>query len=334
MAFSFAGDGNGHAYPGGGSGGGGRSDGAEAGDLPGDDYDFRHRLPHVAAQMIQVTMTISSSSQAIRLSHAGLTFTAVQQGGVTPPQTFAVMNIGTGAMNWTATTTTLSGGQWLLATPRRDPASPVSTTDGHRYCESDWTRAWPLLWIGTNHRSWRSEYAACHHCDFAGIAVGTDIDEVVVPNELVFVAIAGANSPGSQSVFAYNIAATPKTYSSSVFLSTVWINVNYFPGQATLALDAPTEIVVQPVTDSLAPGVYHGDLTLQFSDGRVRNVRLHFIVRGAGQCFGYGRSRPTEADCTPSKLVPTLTSIGQSFIVPAGWPVALQARLWTIAETH
>ena len=118
---------------------------------------------------------------------------------------------------------------------------------------------------------------------------GTDIGEMVTPNELVFVTTAGTNSPGSQSVFVYNIAATPKTYSSSVFLN--GIEVDYLPGQATLALDAPTEIVVQPVTDGLAPGVYHGNLTLQFSDGRVRDVRLHLIVKkAAGRRVERGRA--------------------------------------------
>jgi uncharacterized protein (TIGR03437 family) len=150
-----------------------------------------------------------------------------------------------------------------------------------------------------------------------------------MPNALVFITTAGAGSPSSKSVLVYNIAATPKTFSSSVFLGAT--TLNYLPGQATLALDAPTEIVLQPVTDNLAPGLYHGNLTLQFSDGRVRDVRLHIIVKkaaiGSSSAAGSFDETPHAASCTPSKLIPTLTSIGPSFTVPAGWPVALQANV-------
>jgi uncharacterized protein (TIGR03437 family) len=80
----------------------------------------------------------------------------------------------------------------------------------------------------------------------------------------------------------------------------------------------------------LAPGIYRGNLTLQFSDGRVRDVRLHVIVKkGAAGSTTAGSSGEIghSATCAPSKLIPTLTSIGQSFTVPAGWPVALQANV-------
>jgi uncharacterized protein (TIGR03437 family) len=275
-------------------------------------------------------MTISSASQAILLSHAGLTFTTVQQGSVAPPQTFAVLNIGSGPMNWTASTSTLSGGQWLSATPGSgssvagSPAPKVTVTVNQTGLAAG--RYYGLVRIKA------PGAANTPHVITVLLRVlpaATDIGPVVTPNELVFVATAGANSPSSQSLFAYNIAATPKTYSSSVFLGGA--GLNYLPGQATLALNAPTEIVVQPVTDGLAPGVYHGNLTMQFSDGRVRDVRLHFIVRKPVATLSNtseaGGETAHAVSCTPSKLVPTLTSIGQSFTVPAGWPVALQAHV-------
>ncbi|MGD0297968.1 MAG: hypothetical protein ABSE86_12695, partial [Bryobacteraceae bacterium] len=195
----------------------------------------------VAAQIVPVTMTISSASQAILLSHAGLTFTTVQQGSVAPPQTFAVLNIGTGAMSWTASTSTLSGGQWLSATPGSgssvagSPAPKVTVTVNQTGLAVG--RYYGLVRITA------PGAANTPHVITVLLRVlpaATDIGAVVTPNELVFVATAGENSPSSQSIFAYNIAATPKTYSSSVFLGGA--GLNYLPGQATLALNAPTEI--------------------------------------------------------------------------------------------
>jgi uncharacterized protein (TIGR03437 family) len=283
-----------------------------------------------AVQIVPVTMTVSSSSQALLLSHTGLTFTTVQQGSVAPPQTFAVLNIGSGAMNWTAIATTRSGGSWLSVSPASgssiagSPAPKVTVTVNQTGLAPG--RYYGLVQIAA------PGAANTPHVIMVLLRVlpsSANIGEVVTPNELIFVATAGENSPGSQSVFAYNIAATPKTYSSSVFLSSAFLaagSLNYLPGQATLALDAPTEIVVQPVTNGLAPGTYNGNLTLQFSDGRVRDVRLHFIIRPAsGSVLNFaGR---LESACTPSKLIPTLTSLGSSFSVPAGWPVALEAAV-------
>jgi uncharacterized protein (TIGR03437 family) len=286
----------------------------------------------VAAQaggsaIVPVIMTISSATQAIVLTHAGLTFTTVQQGGVAAPQTFAVLNIGSGSMNWTATTSTLSGGGWLSATP-----GSGSSVAGSAPPKVTVTVNQTGLAVGRYYglvRITAPGAANTPHVITVILRVlpaSTDIGEVVTPNELVFVADAGATSPSSQSLFVYNIAATPKTYSSSVFLDGA--SLNYLPGQATLALNAPTEIVVQPITDGLSPGVYHGNLTLQFSDGRVRDVKLHFIVRNAPAVAAGQLDRPRAATtCTPSKLIPTLTSIGQSFTVPAGWPVALEAHV-------
>src|SRR6185369_12775521 len=63
-----------------------------------------------ATRTVAVTMTISDLNQAILLSHSGLSFTAVQRGGVVPPQSFSILNIGVGVVSWTVSTSTLAGG--------------------------------------------------------------------------------------------------------------------------------------------------------------------------------------------------------------------------------
>jgi uncharacterized protein (TIGR03437 family) len=93
----------------------------------------------------------------------------------------------------------------------------------------------------------------------------------------------------------------------------------------------PTRIVVQPFTSNLAAGVYNGTLTLQFTDGRVGSVKITVIVSN-GSATGSSTTRTdakslrtadAEASCPPTKLLPALTTLGQSFAVSAGWPVAL-----------
>src|SRR5262249_50760579 len=62
---------------------------------------------------VPVTMSISVAPQKILLSQTGLTFVAVEQGGAPLPQSFGILNTGSGAMDWSANFTTLSGGSWL-----------------------------------------------------------------------------------------------------------------------------------------------------------------------------------------------------------------------------
>jgi hypothetical protein len=89
---------------------------------------------------------------------------------------------------------------------------------------------------------------------------------------LQFTGTAGAESPGSQNVLVYNVAATAKSFQASV-AADPGLNLVILPSSATLNPQQPTSIVVQPFTNTLAAGVYNGTITLEFSDGRVATLR-------------------------------------------------------------
>ncbi len=85
---------------------------------------------------------------------------------------------------------------------------------------------------------------------------------------------------------------------------------------------------MQPLVNNLAPATYHGTLTLQFSDGRVSTVGITFVVTGLPPG---GAERAIQRDsasstCTPTKLLPVLTTLGPGFTVPAGYPEGLTAQ--------
>jgi uncharacterized protein (TIGR03437 family) len=95
------------------------------------------------------------------------------------------------------------------------------------------------------------------------------------------------------------------------------------PTDAILDPQHPVPIVVQPFTTGLAPGTYSSTLTLQFNDGRVSRLNITVIVSGGG----ISPKRPGQLDptCAPTKLLPALTTLPDSFEISAGWPVALSA---------
>ena len=72
------------------------------------------------SRTVVVNMTVSDAEKALLLTQTGLSFSAVANGGVVPPQTFGVLNVGAGIIRWTVTASTLSGGPtWLSVSPNQ-----------------------------------------------------------------------------------------------------------------------------------------------------------------------------------------------------------------------
>ncbi|HYL76092.1 MAG TPA: hypothetical protein VEU96_17915 [Bryobacteraceae bacterium] len=283
---------------------------------------------------VLVALTISTLDQAIQLSHTALSFTAVVNGGVVPPRSFAVTNIGRGSMNFRVSTKTLAGGQqWLSATPSSGVsaanASPPSITVAVNQAGLA-----PGFYFGLV----RVDSAAAANTPQVATVVlhvlpsNQDPGPVIEPNEIVITAVQGAPSPGSRTLSIYNVSATPQTYVSNVIAADVRNRFSFIPANSTLALTQPAKLVLQPLTGSLPPGVYEAELTLQFSDGFVRRVGLRTIVTPppAGSSIassGNVAEQVGTAGCTPTQLVPVITTLGQSFGVPAAWPVALETEV-------
>ena len=292
---------------------------------------------------IPVIMSISTAQTAILLSQTGLSFTAVAGGGVVPPQSFGILNIGSGSVSWTVSTSTLAGGQgWLTTSQTQGSTDAASSTV-------------PTVAVQINPEGLApGEYYGLIRVDAPGaantpqvltaslevLAPGANPGSVVQPNELVFNTASGANPPGSQELFIYDLAQAPVSYRSGVDAS-----IQYAPVDGTVVPQQPTRVVVQPATSALGVGTYKQDLTLQFSDGTVRDVRITTIVGGggssgttatsdgrevgtaaAGSKHG-ARTLDTAGTCTPTKLLPAFISLGQYSNVPAGWPSGLVVQV-------
>ena len=274
---------------------------------------------------IAINMTVSNLTQAILLTQSGFTFTAVAQGGVVPPHQFNVVNLGRGTLSFSISTRTLSGGSWLQATPASGsaPAGQAGATVDVQVNAAG-------LGAGTYYGSVvvTSPLAANtpQQVTVALIVLPSNANAgpMIRPAELTFNAVAGAASPGSQTLRVYNIDATPKSY-----LSNSSGGVLYVPATGTLPLSQPASLVIQPVTDGLAPGVYQDYVTLLFSDGNVRSVQVNMVVTAAGATGGASANGEISATagCVPTMLVPAVTSLGPSFSVPAGFPIALQVQV-------
>ena len=279
---------------------------------------------------VPVTMTISTLDQAIQLSHPALSFIGVASGGVIPPRSLAVTNLGRGSMSFTVSTKTLSGGShWLSASP----VSGISSGNG----------APPSVTVTVDQTGLAAGFyyglvrvdspAAANTPQVATVALrvlaaGQDPGPAVEPAELVFRAVQGQPSPSSASLLLYNLSASPTSYVSSVVASDPNDQFSLNPRTSSLTPTQPTQVVVQPITSGLAAGVYNAELTLQFSDGIVRRAGLRTIITAPAVTASIAGPEPhASAGCTPTQLVPIITTLGQSFGVPAAWPVALESEV-------
>jgi len=287
---------------------------------------------------VPVTMTISQLDQAILLSQSGLSFLGVSNGGVVLPQSFGVINIGSGVVNWTVSASTLSGGNWLQV----DTAS--GSTDAS-------AQTVPAVNVSVNAASLASgKYYGQVRVDAPGVAntpqvvtiflqvlpSGSGTSAAVQPAELIFTATTGNydSSPSSQQILVSDISGLPTSFQAVLSLDVPAYDLPVLPVQNTLDPQNPTVMVVQPITYMLPPGVYQEVITFQFSDGSVSAVKAKIVVTNGAGVGSSARPdsrktyRPADTStCQPTQLLTALTTLGQSFAVSAGWPVALQVTV-------
>jgi uncharacterized protein (TIGR03437 family) len=273
---------------------------------------------------VVVNMSISAASQNLVLSQTGLTFYTVAGSTGSQSRSFGVLNSGQGSMDWTATSSTISGGSgWLSSSP----ASGVSGA----------TAQAASLAVKVN----PSGLAAGEYYGQVAVAAplagnSPQLVSVVLnvlppdnspgaqvyPTGLLFTGVAHGPNPDPRTVTLTNVAVAPAAYTSSSLTDDGASWIGLAPASGFVPGSASSNLAVQPNIAGLGPGVWQGAITLRFGDGSLRVVNVALVLRSATPA-GSPKER-LAGGCTPSKLVPLFTSLGSSFSVPASWPSALE----------
>jgi trimeric autotransporter adhesin len=285
---------------------------------------------NAGSKTIPVIVTVSSNPQAVLLTQTGLSFTAVARGGVVPPQTFGVINAGTGVMNWQAGVSTTDRATWLQVSPASgstDAAAPAPqvtvTVNASALAAGKYYGTVRIDAPGTANRS------RLITVFLNVLPAGTSTAASVQPSELVFYATPGGEPPGSQVLNVYNISAAPRRFTSA--RSSGGFQLFVLPDSGTLDPGQPSQVIVQP-NGSFAAGTYTGTLTFQFSDGSVQSVKIT-VVSAASANLPHAVDAsagllPLDAGpCVPTKPTIALKSLGKAFQVSAGWPVGLSVEV-------
>jgi uncharacterized protein (TIGR03437 family) len=302
---------------------------ASPGTLPAGTYSGSVSIASDATGdrlVVPVTMTISDVQQRILLSQTGLTFTAVALGGAVLPQSFGILNAGTGSMSWTAQATVVSGSGWLslsstsgaVARPLLDVSFVDALINAQSLAPGDYYGNIQVTAPGAANSPQTITVV------LNVLPPGSNPGPEVRPTGLVFTGGAAGANPGAQSVNLSNLAGMRQlSYGSSPTYvnGTNWLT--YLPANATLDTATPTRIVVQPDFTPLAPGIYRGAITLALSDGSIRNVGILSVVAPAGTTDGEGH-RALAPGCSPSKLQIQFTSAQQPITAALGQPVSME----------
>ena len=271
---------------------------------------------------VPVTITVSAVLQSILIPQTGLTFFAVQGGGPAAPQFFHILNTGRGQMRWSTRASTLSGGSWLSAFPTNGLSDADSPLVPSVRLDVDPQGLAAGTYSGTVQVTAPD---ADNTPQFVSVFLnvlrpGSNIGPVVQPSAMIFSAVAGRESPGSQTILVQSLNSAPVTFRSGAVTADGrnWITVA--PREGTVTAAQPARIVVQPVIEGLGPGIYRATLTLSFSDGNTRNIAIVLVIAPTGSARGSGGLVQAIGGCTATALVPVFTLLFDGFSASVGYP--------------
>ena len=280
---------------------------------------------------IPVTLQISAAAGVMLLSQTSMSFRAVEGAGAEPPQTFAVLNLGSGSFYWIAESTA----SWLRVSSNSGDSvagtAKISLNTVSVYA-AGLSAGFYIGFLRIRSTSVNNSPQQMR-VDLRVLPAGTKLGAVVRPTGIIFVGVAGGSSPGSQEVGVATTEKNPVAFESQV-QGGDWIV--RAPDKGTASSDNPGWIIVQPDIKKLSPGpniAFVNVLTRTADDAQVDPVKVLFLVLPAGTVTpAVLRESDGAADsgtpCASASLQLQFASIFPNFPATMGWgtPMLVNVR--------
>jgi uncharacterized protein (TIGR03437 family) len=288
---------------------------------------------------VSVLAVVTSDQPDIQLSQTGLRFQAVSGGTATLPQTITVLNAGAGTLDFTATTSTISGGSWLSVSPSSGASNssdvntvtvtvnPAGLQAGDYYGQVQFSAS-----------------SAVNSPEVASVVLNVLSPDnspgaFVQPSGLIFVGSAGGTNPAAQTLSITNpspnsLAYLVTSFSNSSSSGPSWLTPS--PVSGSVSASEPASVSVQPSLQGLAPGVYTADLTFNIAPANSAALTpqtLHIAIlllvlpEGSSSSAQPAAQPHSTSNCTPTKLLPVFTLLGAGFTAAVAWPTALEVTV-------
>lgn len=266
-----------------------------------------------------ITVIVNGPSPMLRLSETGLQFQAVSGATTAQSQFVQVTNTGTRNMSFSAAGSTLSGGNWLTATPASGSVPATASTPVT--IQANPSGLGPGEYFGTVVITATGAVNSPQSIDVAlSIPGQSSVPVLISPTSLTFVAPTSGN-PAAQSIEVLNRGAGTLTASAKITSSNGngWFSVTPSAGTVTSAQPLIETIAINAA--GLTPGVYTGTVDIHLAETNSDYVAtVALILPKTG-------SATSGAPCTPTLLVPIFTNLQGGFQVPAGIPVPVQVSV-------
>ena len=272
-------------------------------------------------------VTLHVVSSGLIHSQSGLTFRAVAGQPPPPPQSFAVLS-GSGALNFTTSTSTLPEGLgWLSVTPSAGTAQAgQSGVPVQVQVNPSGLSAGTYFGLVSLSSPDVANSPKIVVVVLTVLAAGTNLGPELSKTALLFTGSPGGTDPGPQTISVTNLAAQPISFTASIAAgSTNSFSVQPLSGNVTAG--QPVSITVKASAAGLAAGVYSGTLRVTFSDGTVKNIGLLFVVAAGGSNSVSSSFRAASSTCSPTKLVPQIRQLEDNFNKSAGYPTPIEVSI-------
>ncbi|MBL8215721.1 MAG: putative Ig domain-containing protein [Bryobacterales bacterium] len=286
---------------------------------------------NAATTVVPVVLNVSAAQRSMRLSHSGLSFTAIEGFG-SETQNVWVLNVGQGLMNWTAAIapSAAATSSWLT----------LIGTNGSSGVGPGGAAQTPNVLFAVNAAGLRpGEYYsevifrapdAENGSQSVGVTLrvlpkGSFIGMAVEPSGVIFTTPIGGPVLPEREVSVFNksgdnidAVAKPFTLNGSNWLSVTpeLLPLRGGTNSGTIRLRANPQ--------GLQRGTYEGRVTISFPKGINRTINVLLVVYDPGAAGLAKDSVRAAGTCTPTRFLPLLTSLEEQFVVSGGSPVGTE----------
>jgi hypothetical protein len=280
-------------------------------------------------QTVGVILTVSASQHNLTLSQSGLQFQTAAGSVVLPAQSVSVSESGSGALNYSASAQTLSGGSWLTVTPGSGTVNTAASSTVNVAVDSPTLAAGDYYGLVQFSATGAGNTPQAVEVVLQVLPSTSSPEPLISPEGLVFVTTAG-NLPAAQSVQVFNASNQAIDVIPTLTLPQGLNFVTPVTG-GSIPAGQSVALSVAMTSTNLPPGIYRATLNIQTSiDASSHPVAILLLVLPATatlQMAFPGMHPEATGNCTPTHLLPVFTLLGDNFQTPGGWPASLQALI-------
>ena len=284
-----------------------------SGLLPGTYQSSLDIRAGTETRSVPVTLLVSGQLQSMVLTRTGIKFTALARGVSAPTQSFGIVNTGVGAMNWRASATTFTGGNWLRVSPAEGTSQGGSANI-------------PLVTVAVDPTALvEGQYFGTIQVQAPGAGNSPQILTVLldvlgdskipppVTSPTGVILFSDASSL-SRTVTISNVGRGALTFNSLTSTEDAPNWLTQSPASGTVPAGGSLDISLRANASGLISGVRLGVSRLAFSDGSVQELAIAFVIPAQSGPFRVGAKGDSLEDplrtnavgtCSDFVLVPT-----------------------------